>query len=110
MTFQFNNFHRKQRGLAPLVSVTIPYITMSGTHPTFYPVPVTEALNIAVMTGQYPTIKITILKCVSAISGHQHSASVNEGMESVAYRKVPFGFQIIGRSGWKAPRKIGYAQ
>jgi hypothetical protein len=45
--FQFNNRKRESLGCKALPSMTIPCVTMSGTRPTFYLVPVTLA--------QYPS-------------------------------------------------------
>ena len=50
--YQYNNEKRQTRGLPTLDAMTIPCITMVGTRPTFYLVPVTKALSIAVSTGQ----------------------------------------------------------
>src|SRR6266571_1639710 len=52
-TFQYNNIIRARLGESELDSMTIPCITMIGTRPTFFLVPVTQELSIAVMTGQY---------------------------------------------------------
>jgi hypothetical protein len=86
--FQFNNRSRESRGLAPLQLMTIPCITTSGTCPTFYLVPVSQDLNDAVATGQYPSTQTNVLKCVpllSDIAVNQQSDSI--GMENTEYRK-----------------------
>jgi len=56
--YQYNNEKRQTRGLAILDAMTIPCITMVGTRPTFYLVPVTQALSVAVVTGQYPKLQL----------------------------------------------------
>ncbi|KAF8486880.1 hypothetical protein DFH94DRAFT_5043 [Russula ochroleuca] len=88
--FQFNNRKRESWGLVPLKSMTIPCITMSGTRPTFYLVPVSQALSTAVATGQNPPTETNVSKCVTAlkhITGpHRYRAS--EGMEDTEYRKL----------------------
>ncbi|KAF8575927.1 hypothetical protein K439DRAFT_1623233 [Ramaria rubella] len=55
--FQHNNRMRELRGVLPreFQEQVIPAITLVGTTPTFYKVPVTLALMEAVGTGQYPT-------------------------------------------------------
>ncbi|KAG2367865.1 hypothetical protein BDR07DRAFT_1605858 [Suillus spraguei] len=58
--YQYNNEKRLLRSLPPLDAMTIPCITMVGTRPIFYLVPVTEALSNAVATGQYPEAKTTV--------------------------------------------------
>ncbi|KAG2352559.1 hypothetical protein BDR07DRAFT_835242 [Suillus spraguei] len=59
--YQYNNEKRLLRSLPPLDAMTIPCITMVGTRPIFYLVPVTEALSNAVATGQYPEAKTTVV-------------------------------------------------
>lgn len=83
--FQLNNRKREGRGLDPLESMTIPCITMSGTRPTFYLVPVTRALSTAVATGQYPAAETMVFKCVTVAGRHRRA---NEGMEDTEYRKL----------------------
>lgn len=107
--FQFNNRKCGSWGRAPLESMTIPCITMSGTSPTFYIVPVSQALSTAVVTGQNhsPTTETNCFKCVTAL---QHSAGdrqrrANEGMEDTEYRKLALrrflAFKTIAQSHWK---------
>ncbi len=52
--FQQNNRKRTSVGLVELDTMVIPCITMIGTRPIFYKVPVTKALSDAVVTGRYP--------------------------------------------------------
>ncbi|KAJ7490569.1 hypothetical protein FB451DRAFT_1513271 [Mycena latifolia] len=53
--FYSNNLIRRQTfGLPALASKTIPGITMKGTSPIFFKIPVTLELVAAVMGGQYP--------------------------------------------------------
>jgi hypothetical protein len=49
--FQFNNTKRVAKGQPVLEAMTIPCITMVGTNPTFYLVPVTKELSDAVMVN-----------------------------------------------------------
>ncbi len=44
--------------------MTTPYITMVGT---FYLVPVTQALSLAVVTGQYPEAPTEVVNCVTLL-------------------------------------------
>ncbi len=50
--YQHNNQRRKHMGLPTLNTMVIPCITMVGTRPTFYLVPVTQELSDAVITGR----------------------------------------------------------
>jgi hypothetical protein len=52
--FQYNNRVRSRIGLRELEGMDIPCITVVGTRPIFYIVPVTRALSNAVITAQYP--------------------------------------------------------
>jgi len=61
--FQCNNRKRIDLGLDPLDTMTIPCIKMTGTRPTFYLVPVTEALSDAAISGQHPTTRTRVLCC-----------------------------------------------
>jgi hypothetical protein len=100
--FQFNNKKREDRGLPRLDSMTIPCITMTGTRPTFYLVPVTQDLNHAVITGQYPVAKTKVLKCITVLK-HIRRASV--GMEDVEYRVFALRsflrFKALAKSHWE---------
>jgi len=100
--FQFNNTKRGDRGLPLLNSMTIPCITMSGTRPTFYLVPVTQDLSNAVILGQYPAIQTQVSKCVT-VGAHPRRAS--EGMEDTEYRKLALkrllAFKTLAKSHWQ---------
>jgi hypothetical protein len=54
--------------------MTIPCITMSGTRPTFYLVPVTQELSTAVIGGVYPATETTVLNVLPW--QHTHVESV----------------------------------
>ncbi|KAH9003456.1 hypothetical protein EDB86DRAFT_3062906 [Lactarius hatsudake] len=100
--YQHNNEKRQTRGLPALDAMTIPCITMVGTRPTFYVVPVTQALSVAVVTGQYPKGPTEALKCVTFLG---HNRRSNEGMETPEYRRLAFqwfvAFKILARGYWK---------
>jgi len=76
--YQCNNQKRQQMDLHPLDTMTI-CINMIGTRPIFYLVPVTKALSDVVITGQWPSVKTEVLKCVT-VAGHNCRSS--EGMET----------------------------
>ena len=100
--YQYNNEKRQTRGLPTLDAMTIPCIAMVGTRPTFYLVPVTQALSIAVVTGQYPEALTKVVKCVTFL-GHNRPSS--EGMGTPAYRRVAFQrfltFKDLAREYWQ---------
>lgn len=85
--YQYNNEERQTRGLVPLDAMTIPCITMVGTRPTFYLVPVTKMLSNAVVTGQYPEAPTEVVKCITPL-GYNHQT--DGGMETPAYRQLAF--------------------
>ena len=82
--FQFNNEKRAARGQTAMEFMTIPCITMSGTTPTFYLVPVTVELSNAVMTAQYPTTQTRVLKCVTVV----YQRRISDGMADGEFRKL----------------------
>jgi hypothetical protein len=99
--FQFNNQKREERGLASLVAMTIPCITMSGTRPTFYLVPVTQELSTAVIGGLYPATETKVLKCVTVAA---HTRRVSVGMEDTGYRRLALKrllrFRTLAKNHW----------
>ncbi|KAK0234770.1 hypothetical protein EDD85DRAFT_845331 [Armillaria nabsnona] len=78
--FQYNN---AARDLDPLDSMIIPAITVIGTRPVFYKIPVTRELSDAITTAQYPVSKTEVVKCVVA----PHSRRLSEGMEVPEFRR-----------------------
>ncbi|KAI0285459.1 hypothetical protein BGY98DRAFT_946046 [Russula aff. rugulosa BPL654] len=58
--YQHNNQRRNRMGLPTLNTMTVPCITMVGTRPTFYLVPVTRELSDAVITGQWPEVETKV--------------------------------------------------
>lgn len=97
-TYQLNNNKRREMGLHPLDAMTIPCITMVGTRPTFYLVPVTKMLSDAVISCQYPSDRTEVLKCEVA-SDH------DGGMEAPEYRGVALqyyvAFKSLAKSHWE---------
>ncbi|KAF4617519.1 hypothetical protein D9613_006338 [Agrocybe pediades] len=101
-TFQFNNERRKERGQPVLENMTIPCISMFGTVPTFYLVPVTRELSEAVMTAQYPTSRTVVQKCRTVAA---HQMQPGNGMADIEFRKLAFkrfiAFKSLARSCWE---------
>jgi hypothetical protein len=109
-TFQYNNRTRARLGQHELDTMTIPCITMIGTRPIFYLVPVTQGLSQAVATAQYPTNPTVVKKCVVA----SNSCRLSEGMETVDFRQVALqhytAFRTLAESHWSAfifPKEMG---
>lgn len=98
-TFQWNNSRRASLGLATLDAMTIPCITMSGTRPTFYLVPVTTILDNAVRGGSYPTVETLVLRCETPAT---HDTGT--GMEDPRYRVLALrrflAFKALARMHW----------
>jgi hypothetical protein len=68
--FQRNNKSRKDSDLREINRMIIPCITMKGTFPKFYLVPVTEELNNCIATGQYPNITTRVLMHLPEVGGN----------------------------------------
>ena len=98
--FQYNNRARSRIGLHELDAMTIPCITMVGTRPIFYKVPVTKALSNAVITAQYPQVTTHVTKCVVSSA----SRRLSEGMEVADFRKVALqhydAFKVLAKTQW----------
>jgi len=99
--FQFNNRKRRERDLDLLDVMTIPCITMSGTRPTFYLVPVSTELSNAVITGQYPATQTRVLRCATVATPTRRAST---GMEDTVYRKLALkrfvAFKALAKSHW----------
>jgi hypothetical protein len=99
--FQFNNRKRRELGLDPLDTMTIPCITMTGTRPTFYLVPVTIELSNAVITGQYHATQTRVLRSVTVAT---HIRRASTGMEDTEYRMLALkrflAFKTLAKSHW----------
>jgi len=80
--------------------MTIPCITMSGTRPTFYLVPVTTELNDAVITGQYPATQTRILRCATVLTPRQYWNG-GCGVQKACPETLP-RFQGTGRNSLEA--------
>jgi len=80
--FQENNRKRDLMDMSPLHSATIPCITMVGTFPTFYLVPVTKDLNDCVRLSQYPHARTTVLKYIPGVPRRR-----SDGMKPIDNRR-----------------------
>lgn len=100
--YQYNNQRPIRMGPPTLNTMTVPFITMVGTRPTFYLVPVTRELSDAVITGQWPEFETKILMCVTVAGRHRR---LSEGMEVPEYRSVAFqrmiAYKPIDKSHWE---------
>ncbi|KAH6912333.1 hypothetical protein BKA70DRAFT_1098691 [Coprinopsis sp. MPI-PUGE-AT-0042] len=100
--FQFNNTKRAASGKSILDAMTIPCITMLGTIPTFYLIPVTKELSDSVVTAEYPTSPTRVLKCVTVAT---RQALRSDGMADPEYRELALkrllAFKGLARSYWR---------
>jgi hypothetical protein len=100
-SFQTNNKKRREKGIPPLHQTTFPAITMSGTHPTFYLIPVSQELSDAVVTGQYPANEPQVFKCATI---SEHIGHENIGMEDMEYRRMALqhflAFKTLAKCCW----------
>jgi hypothetical protein len=98
-TFQYNNQKRADLGLPVLDMMTIPCITMVGTRPFFYLVPVTQELSNCVALGQYPSQPTVVRRCAPP-----HRRRTYEGMEVPDYRRTALqyydAFRGLAKSCW----------
>jgi hypothetical protein len=76
--FQENNEEREKTGKTRLDRMAIPCITMIGTSPVFYIVPVTEDLSTFVIAGQYPDKQTVVLKHIPKIPRRASDAMVSK--------------------------------
>lgn len=96
--FQRNNRKREEFGLEALQDMTILCITMIGTCPVFYKVPVTKELSHSVAVGRYPRRPTVVEKCWSI------RRQVTEGMQVPAFRRTALehygAFHAVARECW----------
>lgn len=99
-TFQHNNRKRMGLNLPLLDKMTIPCITLVGTRPFFYKVPVTQQLSNCVETGQYPSEQTVVTRCAPPARRRA------EGMEVPDYRRVALqyydAFRAMAKDCWTA--------
>ncbi|KAI0293452.1 hypothetical protein BC826DRAFT_936201 [Russula brevipes] len=60
--FALNNKTQQKYNLQPCNRAVIPAMTMAGTYPTFYKIPVTTQLSQAIQQGTYPQTETRILR------------------------------------------------
>lgn len=65
--FYQNNFRRTRAGLAPLPPTLIPGITMAGTSPIFYCIPVSNKLLDALVTASFPASETVVLRFIPPV-------------------------------------------
>jgi hypothetical protein len=65
--FSENTSLRKRNTLPVQDSGIIPGITLIGTSPTFYKIPVTSALRMSILSGMYPAQPTVVERCVPPI-------------------------------------------
>lgn len=84
--YQENNRIRTYNGLDELDIMAIPCITMIGTFPIFYVVPVTKNLSLSVIYGTYPDVETIVSRYIPNVMG-----SRLEGMRSIENRRLLLG-------------------
>jgi len=60
--FALNNKTRQKYNLQPCNEAVIPAMTMTGTYPIFYKIPITTQLSQAIQQGTYPQTETRILR------------------------------------------------
>ena len=94
--FNANNNTRRDLGLDPLPSKLMPGVTMRGTAPIFYKIPVTMALATCVGVGAFPDTPTTVYVHVPNVSKPEHLWS--EGMIPLANRwEILYRFEAFKR-------------
>ncbi|KAF8342276.1 uncharacterized protein EI90DRAFT_1325241 [Cantharellus anzutake] len=86
--FYQNNKGRERIGLATIAHAVIPGITMIGSAPTFFKIPVSEALVKAIVTGQYPAFATTVQRLVPPVPDRLNY--MIQGMKPLENRRVVF--------------------
>jgi hypothetical protein len=97
--FQYNNHKLMDIGREPLDKMVIPCITMVGTRPCFYKVPVTKQLSDSIITGQYPHQPTFVTLCSPPPIGH-----ASNSMQIPAYRRTALqyydAFRELVKASW----------
>ena len=98
-SFQENNRNRIRLGKERKNSMSIPCITMVGTRPIFYVVPVTQQLCTAVEQGEFPEQVTEVRKCVVGAE-----TQLSDGMERLDFRLEALKhfalFRSLAKSLW----------
>ncbi|KIJ17164.1 hypothetical protein PAXINDRAFT_73571 [Paxillus involutus ATCC 200175] len=90
--FQTNNRKRAHLGKEMKDSMSIPCITMVGTRPIFYVVPVTQELSKAVERGDYPEVVTKVRSCTVVGSGW-----LSDGMDIPDFRLEALKHYVLFR-------------
>jgi len=67
--YQYNNMKRAEADLPEIDAWDVPCLTMRGTQPKFYVVPVTKMLSKAVEGGEKPVGPTTVFRCKNPVRG-----------------------------------------
>ncbi|KAH9046184.1 hypothetical protein EDB84DRAFT_1629828 [Lactarius hengduanensis] len=84
--FYETNRALKAAGLPKLQSKTFAGITMVGTTPTFYKIPVTNEMLISLATSQYPSQVTTVERLVPPVPFPERL--VSDGMKTLSNRRI----------------------
>jgi hypothetical protein len=83
--FQANNLRQRQvLGQDPLTHVVMPGITLTGSSPIFYKIPVTTELSMSVVTGTYPATPTIVHAHIPALA--RPARRLIEGMKPLDNR------------------------
>ncbi|KAG6893343.1 hypothetical protein C0993_001367, partial [Termitomyces sp. T159_Od127] len=85
---QINYNTRRSQGLPEMDVMVIPGVTMVGTSPTFFKIPVTKELCDAVARGNYPFHKTVVKRCSLS---HAHAAF---GLSNPEFRKFAIPYYL----------------
>ncbi|KAH9042226.1 hypothetical protein EDB85DRAFT_1857078 [Lactarius pseudohatsudake] len=85
-TFYKTNRALKAAGLPKLRSKTFAAITMVGTTPTFYKIPVTNEMLISLATSQYPSQVTTVERLVPLVPFPERL--VSDGMKTLSNKRI----------------------
>jgi len=80
--FQENNKIREYNNKEILEIMTFPCITMTGTSPIFYLIPITKELNDNITVGTYPNIQTIVQRFIPIVPRR-----VSDGMKPIENRK-----------------------
>ncbi|KAG6823877.1 hypothetical protein H0H92_008772 [Tricholoma furcatifolium] len=103
--FQHNNERRRKLDLPTLENMTIPCMTIIGSRPTFYIVPVTGKLNQAVAAGSEPADRTEVRRCdvgTSALGSTSGDRSFTltafvafRGLAEICYEEILVGTEGV---------------
>ena len=82
------NRRRRQVGLSTIPATVFAGITLAGTAPTFYKIPITSDLLQSVTTAQFPSQKTIVHKFIPPVPNMQYF--LREGMVPLENRYICF--------------------